>query len=214
MAVPRGCLGLPLVAVLLASLCRGQAAVRELKVGYYAETCPEAEDIVRETMARARAREARSVASVMRLQFHDCFVNGCDGSVLMDATPTMPGEKDALSNINSLRSFEVVDEIKDALEERCPGVVSCADIVIMAARDAVVLTTQRGRAPETQTARPDRCVVYAFARGTEGHRMAHGHQTSNPAGKGQARPAARTKGERTPVHVPRRETRVVLGFGV
>lgn len=57
----------------------------------------------------------------------------------MDATPTMPGEKDALSNINSLRSFEVVDEIKDALEERCPGVVSCADIVIMAARDAVVL---------------------------------------------------------------------------
>lgn len=75
MAVPRGCLGLPLVAVLLASLCRGQAAVRELKVGYYAETCPEAEDIVRETMARARAREARSVASVMRLQFHDCFVN-------------------------------------------------------------------------------------------------------------------------------------------
>lgn len=59
-------------------------------------------------------------------------------------------------------------------------------------------TTQTGRAPETQTARPDRRVVYAFARGTEGHRMAHGHQTSNPAGKGQARPAARTKGERTP----------------
>lgn len=138
MAAPR----VPLVgvAVFLALLCGGEAEVRELKVGYYAETCPEAEDIVRETMARARAREARSVASVMRLQFHDCFVNGCDGSVLMDATPTMPGEKDALSNIDSLRSFEVVDEIKDALEERCPGVVSCADIVIMAARDAVVLT--------------------------------------------------------------------------
>uniref|UniRef100_J3MYD0 Peroxidase n=2 Tax=Oryza brachyantha TaxID=4533 RepID=J3MYD0_ORYBR len=91
-------------------------------------------------MARARAREARSVASVMRLQFHDCFVNGCDGSVLMDATPTMAGEKEALSNINSLRSFDVVDEIKEALEERCPGVVSCADIIVMAARDAVALT--------------------------------------------------------------------------
>ena len=63
------------MAVLLALLCRAEAAVRELKVGYYAETCPEAEGIVREVMARARAREARSVASVMRLQFHDCFVN-------------------------------------------------------------------------------------------------------------------------------------------
>ncbi|KAF8694737.1 hypothetical protein HU200_037823 [Digitaria exilis] len=172
MAARRGCLPLVVAVLVAAVLCRAEAAVRELKVGYYAETCPEAEGIVRDTMARALAREARSVASVMRLQFHDCFVNvsslarspriydgfssgsllpsftrwraarrmqGCDGSVLMDATPTMLGEKDALSNINSLRSFEVVDEIKEALEERCPGVVSCADIVIMAARDAVVL---------------------------------------------------------------------------
>jgi hypothetical protein len=64
---------------------------------------------------------------------------GCDGSVLMDATPTMPGEKEALSNINSLRSFEVVDQVKEAVEEHCPGVVSCADIIVMAARDAVSL---------------------------------------------------------------------------
>ena len=71
--------------------------------------------------------------------FAAIFCQGCDGSVLMDATPTMPGEKEALSNINSLRSFEVVDSLKDAVEERCPGVVSCADIVVMAARDAVVL---------------------------------------------------------------------------
>ena len=59
--------------------------------------------------------------------------------MLMDATPTMPGEKDALSNIDSLRSFEVVDEIKAALEHACPHTVSCADIVAVAARDSVVL---------------------------------------------------------------------------
>lgn len=51
----------------------------------------------------------------------------------------MLGEKFALANINSLRSYEVVDEAKEALEKVCPGVVSCADIIIMASRDAVAL---------------------------------------------------------------------------
>ncbi|KAM0824089.1 hypothetical protein ACQ4PT_070424 [Festuca glaucescens] len=141
MALPRVGLLLAVAACLACALGRrADAAPKELKVGYYAKTCPGAEYVVREAMARALAREARCVASVMRLQFHDCFVNGCDGSVLMDATPTMPGEKEALSNINSLRSFEVVDQVKAAVEEHCPGVVSCADIIIMASRDAVVLT--------------------------------------------------------------------------
>ncbi|PNX85638.1 peroxidase 17-like protein [Trifolium pratense] len=52
----------------------------------------------------------------------------------------MLGEKLSLSNINSVRSFEVVDEIKEALEKACPGIVSCADIIIMASRDAIALT--------------------------------------------------------------------------
>ncbi|KAF5747425.1 peroxidase 17-like [Tripterygium wilfordii] len=67
-------------------------------------------------------------------------MKGCDASVLLDDTPTMLGEKHAIPNINSLRSFEVIDEIKNALEKVCPGVVSCADIIIMASRDAVSLT--------------------------------------------------------------------------
>ncbi|AES87617.2 putative peroxidase [Medicago truncatula] len=112
----------------------------DLRPGYYSKTCPQAETTVRDVMRNALKKEPRSVASVMRFQFHDCFVNGCDGSVLLDDTPTMLGEKLALSNINSLRSFEVVDEVKEALEKACPGVVSCADIIIMASRDAVALT--------------------------------------------------------------------------
>lgn len=59
--------------------------------------------------------------------------------MLLDDTATMPGEKQALSNVNSLRSYEVVDEIKQELEEVCPETVSCADIIIMASRDAVAL---------------------------------------------------------------------------
>lgn len=91
-------------------------------------------------MKKAMIKEPRSGASVMRLQFHDCFVNGCDASLLLDDTPNMLGEKLALSNINSLRSFEVIDQVKEALEKSCPETVSCADIIIMASRDAVALS--------------------------------------------------------------------------
>ena len=67
------------------------------------------------------------------------FLQGCDASMLLDDTPNMLGEKLSLSNIDSLRSYEVIDEIKEELERVCPGTVSCADIIIMASRDAVVL---------------------------------------------------------------------------
>lgn len=46
-----------------------------LRPGYYSQTCPDAELIVREVIRKEMLREARSAASVMRLQFHDCFVN-------------------------------------------------------------------------------------------------------------------------------------------
>ncbi|OAY35794.1 peroxidase 17 [Manihot esculenta] len=116
------------------------ASAAPLRPRFYSETCPEAEVIVRNVMKKTMIREPRSVASVMRFQFHDCFVNGCDASMLLDDTATMPGEKQALSNVNSLRSYEVVDEIKQELEEVCPETVSCADIIIMASRDAVALS--------------------------------------------------------------------------
>lgn len=66
-----------------------------------------------------------------------CF-KGCDGSVLLDDTTTFTGEKTAKPNNGSLRGFEVIDQIKHAVEEACPGVVSCADILAVAARDSVV----------------------------------------------------------------------------
>ncbi|KAJ8483645.1 hypothetical protein OPV22_016130 [Ensete ventricosum] len=78
-------------------------------------------------------------ASILRLFFHDCFVNGCDASVLLDDTPTMIGEKNALGNANSLRGYEVIDAIKSRVEAACRSTVSCADILALAARDAVTL---------------------------------------------------------------------------
>ncbi|KAL5580571.1 hypothetical protein UlMin_013013 [Ulmus minor] len=79
-------------------------------------------------------------ASLLRLHFHDCFVNGCDGSILLDDTSKLKGEKTALPNANSVRGFDVVDEIKYAVNKIChDNVVSCADILAVAARDSVHL---------------------------------------------------------------------------
>lgn len=71
------------------------------------------------------------------LNFFDKF-QGCDSSVLLDDTSSFVGEKTAAPNNNSIRGFEVVDHIKAKLEKACLGVVSCADLLALAARDSVV----------------------------------------------------------------------------
>ncbi|KEH29222.1 peroxidase P7 [Medicago truncatula] len=110
-----------------------------LTTNYYDYTCPNALSTIKSVVKAAVQRENRMGASLLRLHFHDCFVNGCDGSILLDSTPSMDSEKNANPNINSARGFEVVDEIKDAVDKACgKPVVSCADILAIAARDSVV----------------------------------------------------------------------------
>ncbi|CAN6250239.1 unnamed protein product [Urochloa humidicola] len=110
-----------------------------LKVGFYQYTCPNAEAIVRDEMTKIISQVPSLAGPLLRLHFHDCFVNGCDGSILLNSVMGLPSEKEAIPNL-SLRGFGTIDRVKAKLEQACPGVVSCADILALVARDVVVLT--------------------------------------------------------------------------
>lgn len=124
---------------LLALFLLSSAAHGQLSPSFYARSCPTLQLIVRATMIKALLVERRMGASLLRLHFHDCFVQGCDGSILLDDVGSFVGEKTAVPNNNSVRGYEVIDEIKRNVELLCPGVVSCADIAALAARDGTFL---------------------------------------------------------------------------
>nr|XP_010915492.1 peroxidase P7-like isoform X1 [Elaeis guineensis] len=131
------------------------AAQGQLSPTFYATSCSNVQSIVHSAMAQAVRREPRMGASILRLFFHDCFVNGCDGSILLDDTATFTGEKNAFPNQNSVRGFEVIDTIKSRVEAACNATVSCADILALASREGVILlggptwTVQLGRRDAT-----------------------------------------------------------------
>ncbi|XP_044471386.1 peroxidase 46-like isoform X2 [Mangifera indica] len=105
----------------------------DLSFNFYAASCPSAEFVVRNTVRSATSVDPTIPGKLLRLVFHDCFVNGCDASVLIQGNGT---ERSDPAN-TSLGGFSVIDSAKRVLEIFCPGTVSCADILALAARDAV-----------------------------------------------------------------------------
>ncbi|KAH7854651.1 hypothetical protein Vadar_016390 [Vaccinium darrowii] len=138
-------------AVFVMTLLRGFHAqgLGGLEIGFYSSSCPNAEAIIRATVEAHFNKDPTIAAGLLRLHFHDCFVQGCDGSILITGASA---ERNALANFG-LRGFEVIDDAKTLLEASCPGAVSCADILALAARDAVVLSN--GPSWEVPTGRRD-----------------------------------------------------------
>ncbi|XLR35350.1 hypothetical protein S83_063250 [Arachis hypogaea] len=112
-----------------------------LDYDFYRDTCPQAEDTIRSAVTRIFFDHRDSAPAILRLFFHDCFIQGCDASLLLDDSNGNKNhsiEKQAIPN-QTLRGFDKIDLIKEEVEQACPGVVSCADILAVAARDFVLL---------------------------------------------------------------------------
>lgn len=130
----------------LVGQCYGQ-----LKVGFYHGKCGEndVENVIYEVVKQKISTDPDTVSDLVRLSFHDCFVRGCEGSILLtgiDVEQTAP--------INQgLGGIKAVNDLKAAVEKACPGVVSCADTLVIGARAAISLAG--GKWFEVETGRRD-----------------------------------------------------------
>jgi peroxidase len=129
-AVLFGCLAF--LSTSTAAYLTGSKLGPPLKLNFYKESCPKFEKIVEDTLAYYYSQDPTTPAPLLRLFFHDCFVQGCDSSVLLNSTTNNTAEKDAPINF-SIGDFYVLDDIKGQLEEECPETVSCADVVALTA---------------------------------------------------------------------------------
>ncbi|XP_016565574.1 peroxidase 44 [Capsicum annuum] len=127
-----------LQSILIFHCCVLYLVSAQLQVGFYSSTCPQAETTVRQAVQTQFNSDPSITAALLRMHFHDCFVRGCDASILIKSTKSKKSERDAGAN-KTVRGFELIDKIKKTLETVCPSTISCADIITLATRDAVAL---------------------------------------------------------------------------
>jgi len=147
-----------LLVVAAAVAVSASAQEAALRVGFYRATCPIAEDVVLEEMRLILMEDDTLAPSLLRMHYHDCFVQGCDASIMLRSRKGKKTERDALPN-RSMRGYDAIERIKARLEAVCPLTVSCADIIAMAARDAVYLS--HGPWYDVETGRRDGKVTVA-----------------------------------------------------
>ncbi|KAK9748734.1 hypothetical protein RND81_02G076600 [Saponaria officinalis] len=139
---------IPIVLTIISSLfvgtIKGQSSVPiapGLSYTFYSTICPNLESIVRNHLLQVFANDTTQAAGLLRVHFHDCFVLGCDASVLLDGSASGPSEQSAIPNL-TLRpeAFKIINDLQTLIQSQCGQAVSCADITALAARDSVLLT--------------------------------------------------------------------------
>ncbi|TVU23842.1 hypothetical protein EJB05_26225, partial [Eragrostis curvula] len=76
-------------------------------------------------------------AGLLRLHFHDASCRAATRRFSSTPRTTTPPRRTRWPT--RACGYEVIEKIKEILESQCPGVVSCADILALAARDAVFM---------------------------------------------------------------------------
>jgi len=110
----------------------------KFKVGFYTGSCATVETRIKNAVVAQAKLDPTIIPALIRLFFHDCFANGkCDASVLLKGTSTTKTELDSTTNL-TLRGLDFIDFLKSMLTKANCTQVSCADIVALSARDAVV----------------------------------------------------------------------------
>ncbi|PWA95898.1 heme peroxidase [Artemisia annua] len=139
------CLPTLIFVLLLCNIRASDAQTPPLAEGlsytFHQSSCPQLESIVRSQLQTELAADIGQAAGLLRLHFHDCFVLGCDGSVLLNGSASGPSEQSAPPNLTLRpRAFVIIENIRSLVHAACNATVSCSDITALAARDAVVLS--------------------------------------------------------------------------
>jgi peroxidase len=110
-----------------------------LHANYYHNSCPNLESIVRSAVKQKFYQTFVTAPATLRLFFHDCFVQGCDASIMLASRKSEKESPDNLSLAGD--GFDTVIKAKAAVDRvrGCKNVVSCADILALATRDVIVL---------------------------------------------------------------------------
>ncbi|XP_028751342.1 peroxidase 16-like [Neltuma alba] len=134
MEAPRLVVVLSCLLLLLSGRCSAQ-----LRKGFYSKTCPNLEKYVRSAVSTKFQQTFVTAPGTLRLFFHDCFVRGCDASVLLGHKNAEKDHPDDISLAGD--GFDTVVKAKAAVDRdpQCRNKVSCADILALATRDVVNL---------------------------------------------------------------------------
>ncbi|KAL9265073.1 Peroxidase 16-like protein [Drosera capensis] len=114
----------------------------QLQYNYYHNSCPDVESIVHSAVKKKLEQTFVTAPATLRLFFHDCFVQGCDASVLLTSLDNN-AEKDSPDDLSLAGDgFDTVIRAKSSVDSvpGCRHKVSCADILALATRDVISLS--------------------------------------------------------------------------